>query len=88
MNPKLIVRLVITSIMTSSCALLNIVYPPAFTTKQCEIVEQSFDKLQVGMSKKEIISLIGGKRRVSVHFSTGKFPGEQPSKFINEQKEP
>ena len=58
--------------------------PPAFTDKQCEVVKQNFDKLKVGMTKKEVIPLIGGERKVRAIYNSGKFPGEPPS----EQKTP
>lgn len=50
------------------------------TDKQCEKVEQNFDKLKIGMTKQEIIPLIGGERKANPIFNPGKFK-EQKSKW-------
>ena len=62
--------------------------PPAFTDEQCEVVEQNFDKLKVGMTKEQVIPLIGGERKVGVILNPGSFPGERPGEFLSEQKTP
>lgn len=37
-----------------------------FTKQQCELVERNFDKLKVGMTREEVLPLIGGERGASV----------------------
>jgi hypothetical protein len=54
--------------------------PSPYTDKQCEKVKENFDKLKVGMSKQEIIPLIGGERKANPIFNPGKFK-DQKSKW-------
>lgn len=56
---------------------VHVTSPPAFTDEQCKVVKQNFDKLKVGMTKEQVIPLIGGEREVGVIFNPGKFPEQQ-----------
>ena len=63
-----------------------IVYLPAFTDEQCEVVKQNFDKLKVGMTKEEVIPLIGGERKYYVNVYAGQLPGNKPREYETQQK--
>ena len=65
------------SVVAAAFVFIHITSPPAFTDEQCEVVEQNFDKLKVGMTKEQVIPLIGGERKVGVIFNPGKFPEQQ-----------
>lgn len=67
---------------------IYITSPPTFTSEQCEVVKQNFNKLKVGMTKEQVIPLMGGERRVRITLNPGNFPGEQPGEYLSEQKTP
>lgn len=75
-------------VVGGSVLYVYITSPPAFTDEQCEVVEQNFDKLKVGMTKEQVIPLIGGERKVSAIYNPGNFPGDPPDEFLSEQKTP
>lgn len=56
---------------------VHVTSPPPFTKEQCEVVKQNFDKLKVGMTKEQVIPLIGGERKVRVILNPGNFPEQQ-----------
>lgn len=88
---KVLLAISVTWIVISVLGLFLYVYitsPPAFTDEQCEVVKQNFDKLKVGMTKEQVIPLIGGERKVGVILNPGSFPGERPGEFLSEQKTP
>lgn len=64
------------SVVAAALLFFHITSPPAFTDEQCEVVERNFDKLKVGMTKEEVIPLIGGERKVGVILNPGNFPGQ------------
>lgn len=59
-----------------------------FTEEQCELVERNFDKLKVGMIRKEVFPLIGGERKVSVTYPPGEFLREKAGASLSEQTNP
>lgn len=65
------------SVIAAAFVFIHITSPPTFTDKQCQVVKQNFDKLKVGMTKEQVIPLIGGEREVGVIFNPGKFPEQQ-----------
>lgn len=67
---------------------IYIFFPSAFTKEQCELVERNFDKLKVGMTRKEVLPLIGGERRVSITYPPGEFLREEAGESLREQKNP
>lgn len=76
------------SVVAAPFLYIHITSLPAFTDEQCEVVEQNFDKLKVGMTKEQVIPLIGGERKVGVILNPGNFPGERPGEYLREQKTP
>lgn len=52
-------------------------YPYPYTNQQCQEANKNFNRLKIGMSKKEVIPLIGGERKRSPTWKAGKFPGQK-----------
>lgn len=74
---KVLLVVSLASVITSAFIYAYIFYPDAFTDEQCEVVEQNFDKLKVGMTKEQVIPLIGGERINTPILNPGKFPEQQ-----------
>ena len=85
MTFKELLVILLVSIVPSGCAFLDAITWP-YTDEQCEVVEQNFEKLKVGMTKEEVIPLIGGERGIYVNFYGGQFPGNKPEEYETQQK--
>lgn len=83
---KLLVILLV-SIVPYGCSFLPLLISP-YTDEQCKKVEQNFDKLKVGMTKEEVLPLIGGKRSIQVTYPPGEFPWKKRGEYEPHQKNP
>ena len=76
---KIFLTVIFLSITTSSCTLFNRlhIFTPEYTKEQCDVVSKNFYKLKIGMTKEEVIPLIGGERKSTVYRNIGLFPEQK-----------
>jgi len=58
---KLFSTAIFIALLTCRCSFLDDFIALEFTEKQCEAVRANFEKLKIGMTKSEILLLIGGE---------------------------
>jgi hypothetical protein len=87
MKIKELLVILLVSLVPFGCSFLGLLISP-YTNEQCEVVEQNFDKLKVGMTKQEVIPLIGGERNYSVTYPPGNFPWKERGEYEPHQKNP
>lgn len=80
--------ILLAGVIASAFIYAYIFYPDPFTDGQCELVKQNFAKLKVGMTREEVLPLIGGERRVFVTYAPGRFLRKEAGESLREQKNP
>lgn len=57
----------------SGCTSTDYMFAPEYTKEQCNVVRKNFHKLKIGMTKAEVLPLIGGERKRKITRNPGNF---------------
>ena len=74
---KIAILFFLLSITCSSCRFPTLTFTPGYTEKECQQIEANLDKLEIGMTRTEVISLIAEKSGDIIHLNPGLFPEQK-----------
>ena len=74
---KIAIMIFFMSIASYGCTFFSYTFAPNYTKEQCKKMESNFDKLKIGMTKPDVISLIGKESKDKVYPYSGLFPEHQ-----------
>ena len=73
-NLKIMFTTLLISITSYGCTFIHHTFAPNYTKEECQKIEANLDKLEIGMDKTEVISLIGKESQDKVYPYSGLFP--------------
>ena len=74
---KIIILFFCLSIFISSCSFIGNVFRLGYTEEQCKQIKANFNQLKIGMTKNQVVSLIGEKSNYIVYRYPGFFPEQK-----------